>query len=237
MQSINSKKQKKHSFTKGFSLLEMVIIVAIIAIMTSVMMVITFKDRDTKKVQAAGRELTAALREAQNNALTGKQQGPGLPCAFRLWTNFENKDNPGTMYRVEGSYRDIDGLCGGDMADTAYTSSQSGRLFVEQDLSLQGIEIYAYTSLEKNDANNGHENPSVYFVVPYGTYLDKENNPAFNDSQADITNISDGTEFIVKKNDDLYHICMHSTGMVEELGSVSKPNNVNDGEIFMACVF
>ena len=61
--------------------MELMVVIAIIMIMTVVMLVVSVRDREKKKFEAAGREVAAAVREAQNNALTGKQiQNTDLPC-------------------------------------------------------------------------------------------------------------------------------------------------------------
>jgi type II secretory pathway pseudopilin PulG len=219
MQNKDKKTRYFHKMRRGFSLLEMVIIVAIIAIMTSVMMVITFKERDTKELETAGREIVAAIREAQNNALTGKQQGPGLPCAFRFWTDGVSR------YRVEGSYRALNQNCSdNDFADGNYAEGSGGKVFMEKDLSDDRIGISGFTSNEKSDSGGGHESHSVVFVVPYGKFIDAESE--------DIVEPSIGTEFILEKNEKMYHICVHSTGLIEELGFVDDDPNSD-----LECVF
>jgi len=56
----------------GFSLVELVIVMAIISIMTAVGLVSLQSSRTATQLEASGREVAAAIREAQNNALTGK---------------------------------------------------------------------------------------------------------------------------------------------------------------------
>jgi len=67
---------------KGFSLMELLIVIAIIGIMTAVLLVNLSGSRSQKQVEAAAREVAAAIREAQNNALTGKNVTTGCSYIF-----------------------------------------------------------------------------------------------------------------------------------------------------------
>ena len=61
-------------FRRGFSLSELIIVCSIISIMTVVALVsINGTNRFSKEVESAAREVAVAIREAQNNALGGKQ--------------------------------------------------------------------------------------------------------------------------------------------------------------------
>lgn len=58
---------------KGFTLIELLVVIAIIAILTGVTMVSLSQTKNQKFLESSARELIAVVREAQNNALTGKQ--------------------------------------------------------------------------------------------------------------------------------------------------------------------
>lgn len=188
---------------KGFSFLEMIIVVAIITIMTMTMFVVSFKDRDKKQLEAIGREVAAAIRETQNNSLTGRQgANEGLPCAFR----FVNTD---TGYRVEGSYREVDQQCGDDVADDSYAKSSGGRVFSEEDYAaLNGLTIQMFTSQSKT--TDLHESNYIVYVVPYGKYIDARS--------TDPVDPSVGVDVVVSKDGKKYHICVHAIGLIEEIG-------------------
>lgn len=187
---------------KGFSFLEMIIVVAIIMIMTMTMLVISFKDRDKKQLEAVGREVAAAIRETQNNSLTGRQgANEGLPCAFRFLTG-------GTQYQMAGSYRLIDEVCKDDISDAAYNEDSDGRIFITRDLTKENISINMYTSNYRESEK--HESNFIVFVVPYGKYIDKES--------GDVTDPSKGTDVVISKDDKKYHICVHAIGLIEEIG-------------------
>jgi len=85
------KKTKRRQFKKGFTLLELIVVIAIIAIMTIVMLVTMFEDRENRELAAAARGVTAAIREAQNNALAGLSRGDEFICMSVL--NFDKTPN------------------------------------------------------------------------------------------------------------------------------------------------
>ncbi|MFH0969473.1 MAG: type II secretion system protein [Patescibacteria group bacterium] len=57
---------------KAFSIIEVLIVIAIIGIMTAATIVSLQSGKTDKELETAAREVSAAIREAQNNALTGK---------------------------------------------------------------------------------------------------------------------------------------------------------------------
>jgi prepilin-type N-terminal cleavage/methylation domain-containing protein len=189
---------------RGFSLLEMVVVVAIIVIMTMVMFVISFKDRSSKELEAVGREVSAAVREAQNNALTGRQRDNDLlPCSFAFILNGSSG------YSIRGTQRTVDTFCPTDTDVSAY-----GVPFLSVDVSSNDMSITGHDS-------RGRVSDHVIFTVPYGKYYD---------SGTQETVPSTGTDFVIKKNkeDKKFHVCVYSTGLIEELG-------FNDSDI--ACPF
>jgi prepilin-type N-terminal cleavage/methylation domain-containing protein len=190
-----NKKNRVFGSQRGFSFLEMIIVIAIITIMTMVMFVVSFKDRATKEIETVAREVTAAIRETQNNALTGRQQGSdNLPCAFA----FVLSGNSG--YKVRGSYRQLESPCVPDEEFDNY-----GEVLLSHNVANDKIQIAATSEF-------------IVFTVPYGKYIDQD------------TPNSDGTEIVVSKDGDnrMYHICVHSTGLIEELGFNEAP---------LACAF
>lgn len=191
---------KNFASKRGFSFLEMIVVVAIITIMTMVMFVISFKDRSKKEIEAVAREVTAAVRETQNNALTGRQQGgENLPCGFI----FEVLGD-GSRYEVRGSYRNLTTICNDDYSTGSYTE-----IMLKDNVDIHDIVI------ESEDSNKSSTDaPSNYvaFMVPYGTFIDQHS--------TEDTDPSIGMEFVVTKKSDprRFHICVHATGLIEEVG-------------------
>lgn len=80
---MNKKRQKKTR--KGFTLVEMLLTVAIIGILSAVVLVNLRGGRDQKDVELAAREIAAGIKEAQNNALAGRRsKNEHLPCYYQI---------------------------------------------------------------------------------------------------------------------------------------------------------
>lgn len=86
-------------FLKGFSLVELLVVIFIISLTAGILLVSYGDDRAAKELEASSREFAGALREAQNYALTGKLIGSGtIPCGYQVdWT--------GSSYRLIYYYR------------------------------------------------------------------------------------------------------------------------------------
>ncbi len=73
---------------KAFTLLELMIVCSIIGIMTAAIIVSLINSQIKKEVEIEARIVAAAIREAQNYALTGKTTQAGdLPCKYRFTSN------------------------------------------------------------------------------------------------------------------------------------------------------
>ena len=68
---------------KGFTLIEILVVVAIIGIAAGIILVSVGSGRTQKEVEGDARRLVGMLRELQNDALSGKQVVSGrVSCAF-----------------------------------------------------------------------------------------------------------------------------------------------------------
>lgn len=100
---------------RGYTLIELLIVIAIITIGTSVTVFMVGNARVVREVDAGARELSGILREAQNYALTGRQLAGGSPCRYQVrWTNGSGS------YSLIYWYKDGSGNCTRQSA-TAYT--------------------------------------------------------------------------------------------------------------------
>ena len=134
-----SKKNNKN----GFSLMELMIVIAIIGIMTSIVLVYSGKNKIEKEVEGAAREVAAAIREAQNNALTGKQPEAGkFPCAY-IFSATNDSENYGIQY--------------------AYHFS------AENDCALYEPKSYASYSLKNGVKFSTGNDTGISFNIPWGT--------------------------------------------------------------------
>jgi prepilin-type N-terminal cleavage/methylation domain-containing protein len=67
---------------RGFTLIEIMVVMAIIGVITAVTIVSFGSGKERKAVEGQARKVAAAIREMQNYALTGKQVGSNVPCKF-----------------------------------------------------------------------------------------------------------------------------------------------------------
>jgi prepilin-type N-terminal cleavage/methylation domain-containing protein len=78
-------KQKRAGNPKGFSVVELMLVLAIIGTMTAILIAFSSDRRQERELEAAAREVVGAIREAQNFALTGRIGEPGTtPDRYRL---------------------------------------------------------------------------------------------------------------------------------------------------------
>lgn len=64
-------------------MIELMAVMAIIAVMTSISLISMTNNRTDREVETAAREVMAVLKEAQNNALTGRvPAGVDYPCVY-----------------------------------------------------------------------------------------------------------------------------------------------------------
>ncbi|MCK4635441.1 MAG: type II secretion system protein [Candidatus Moranbacteria bacterium] len=107
---MKKQKQKNKFFKKGFTLLELLIVVAIIGIMTSALFIAMARGGVSNALKVASRQLAGAIRETQTYALTGKQRESDLyPCAFRFSIEPETD---GVYYKIDYIPRSINEQCG-----------------------------------------------------------------------------------------------------------------------------
>lgn len=89
----------------GFTLIEVMVVIAIIGIMTSISIVSFITSRRNAALEAASREVEAVLREAQNYALSGKNLTDPACVGFNVTTFLEGATLSG--YRVVNSCMNI----------------------------------------------------------------------------------------------------------------------------------
>ncbi|MCD6149636.1 prepilin-type N-terminal cleavage/methylation domain-containing protein [bacterium] len=91
-------------YKKAVTFIELVIVVAIVGIMTSVLLVSTSGSRTDKALEAAAREVAAMIREAQNYALTGKDAGAGCNSYVFAYTDATNSYSVNNGCNINNSY-------------------------------------------------------------------------------------------------------------------------------------
>ena len=186
---------------KGFTFIEVIIIFTIIFIMTAALLSTSYKDRNRKELQAVAREVTASIREAQNYALTGKQKGSGtMPCTFQYAMNSNG-------YQIKHETRNLDDHdCSGNFNN-----------FFEEVSLPNNVQMEARAFDASRSAGSGWADvDAINFDVPYGK-ITIHTGDAYPNS---------GVEIILSKNDKYYHICLHTTGLIEDIGITENSNTV-----------
>jgi len=193
---------------KGFTFIEVIIIFTIVFIMTAILLGTSYKDRSKKEISTIAREVSATIRETQNNALTGKQKENNyMPCAFKF--GFQTHS-----YEIKRSYRTIDDVC---PSDTKAGVDQSFSKIIQLP---EGVQINS-VALRYDDNTSANED-NIIFLVPYGDFIVTSRDGSDSDFK--------GIDVRIERSDasERYHICVHATGLIEELG-------FNDAEY--ACAF
>lgn len=92
-------------FLSAFTLIEVLVVTALISIMSAILLVDFGSGRITQQLEGSARVVVSAVREAQNFALTGHQGVAGTdPCAYEVaWS--------GTTYTLTYEYKDGAGVC------------------------------------------------------------------------------------------------------------------------------
>lgn len=112
-------KKTKHFF-RGFTLLEILVVIAVIGIVSSVILMSTGNARTEREVSSASQDVVGLLREAQQYALTGKQFVNSTdPCQFRVTWNSGSASLTTTYY-----YKGSNGVC--DQSVTVSTFNLQG---------------------------------------------------------------------------------------------------------------
>lgn len=124
-------------------MLELTVAMAVVGILTAAVIVPLSNTRTKKEVEVAAREVAAAIREAQNYALTGKQvSGAEYPCNYKL-----NATPDTSNYKIEYDYHTYgSAVC--NLNKNLYSSSLKN-----------GVSFKSATT-----------NPiSISFSIPYGS--------------------------------------------------------------------
>ena len=101
---------------KGFTLVELLIVIAIIGIMSAVSIVSLQNGKTEKEVETAATQVAAAIREAQNNALTGKKNNGETPCDYVYFRWISNSN-----YAISYEEKVSEGICSSIKDYSVYT--------------------------------------------------------------------------------------------------------------------
>lgn len=178
--------------TKAFSLIELMAVIAIIGIMSSVLFVSLSSGRTEKHLENASRQLATDIRSLQRTVLNGAVPsgvtGPICGFGMRDW---------GDNYR----FYVIRKSDANDITTTGCTGS-----YLRSSATTSPSTILNIKSFENGVVLLSGED--LYFEVPNGKlYVGGAQNAS--------------AEYILEKDGIKYHVCVSSGGNVEEMGETS----------------
>ena len=145
-------RRTKNKSLQGFTLIEMLVIMAIISIISGSLIVNWRKNEKKYEVQYTAQAIVQNLRKAQDIALSGKKYpGEAVPSAYGIYFNINSKNS----YLVFGD-------------KNGNNTYQGGDILVETILLDPGIEIYSLSASPLN----------IVFSIPDGFAIIAPSAPA-----------------------------------------------------------
>ena len=203
--NMNYKKSKKFQFgafglnstysdrPKGFSLMELMIVIAIIGVMTSVGLVSLNYSKTARALENASREVAAAVREAQNNALSGRQpDADQTSCGHGFY--FDRSEND-SRYFIYDNYVSTGETSCADVTRKRYTVADSN---ISSTYTLKDGVVFRSEKID------------LYFESPHAAAY----------SGGEDFNTGTKTIILEKKEQESY-VCVYADGNVIENGSLS----------------
>jgi len=117
----------------GVTLIELLIVIALIGIMSAVTIAFLGSGKNQKELESSAREVVAALREAQNLALTGKIMGTNtFPCSYVF-----QAVSGGSGYSINYTYHGSGQDCGSSSNEVyaAYVLKNGVKFSTAQDVT------------------------------------------------------------------------------------------------------
>ena len=114
---------------KGFTLTELMIIIVIISIMTSVSLVMFNKNRSQKEVETGARLVSSTISQAYSNAITGKMYNVGGSDKNSCWYGVRSVDGSLGMRSFVSYISPVNTSC-----------SQLGNPIVENTTDIQSVK-------------------------------------------------------------------------------------------------
>lgn len=197
---------------KGFSMVELMVTIAIMALMTGAVFVNLAGNRKTKGVETEARKLVAVIRETQSNALTGKTPADGtVPCGWGIYYNAVSAPGEYKVY-----YNTSTSKC------SVVNALATDRQYISPVAT--GMGTLSTAVLTTSFGNNVRFDDSiigdkVYFTIPYGRIFNQSGSAIGAPLKLLLKSVADST--VVQ-----HTICVFSSGRVDDMAG-----DVNCGTI------
>lgn len=159
----------------GFTLIELSVVIAIMAIMGGASFVSLQSSKASARLQAAQREVTATIKQAQSYALQGRTQPSAKVCGYGV--RFTDENEYEIFYKVPTP--------GNICAAGAYESSSAEILQLENGVVLSNfvsVDTEIYFSIPFGTASGSFAGDSMTFEYPAGSGVTKTINISSNGS-------------------------------------------------------
>jgi prepilin-type N-terminal cleavage/methylation domain-containing protein len=172
------KKLKITANYKAFSLMELLIVIAIIGIMTAVGFVSLTSNKTKTNLETAQREVASTIKLVQSYALQGKKQGASTPCGYGF--RFADATNYQIFYNIAAPGKNCDQTNDPAVYPTYLhykigTSQPAETGSLKNGVTLSGVTDYTTTE--------------IYWTVPFGNMYDN-NGATFSASKTFTLNSS-----------------------------------------------
>jgi prepilin-type N-terminal cleavage/methylation domain-containing protein len=172
----------------GYSVVEVMVVMAIIGIMSAALIVSVGSSREKKTVESEALKVAASIREAKNYALTGKtlDTANNFPCDGRFVAPVTA---PATNYYVKYGYRTSANKCSDGANGTAPSAGT-----VSSGVLQDGVKFTVVPA-----SPNGR----TIFSVPFGVIMNE--------------GVSPPMRYVISKGNSSYTICVSASGIVSTL--------------------
>lgn len=198
---MESSRKKIFKYKKGFTLAELMIVIVIISIMSSVSLVMFYKNRSQKEVETAARVISSTISQTYNNAIAGKMYNVGGSDRTACWYGVRWA-NGGLGMKSFASY-----IAPGN------TSCTQPNPETEAVTNLQGVRVDTSATLS---GVNGDW--SVKFALPFGNPFVSGFSGSAGVGQFDMIGPAKIRVYSARDNSVASAVCVFPSGRVYEKG-------------------
>lgn len=180
---------------KGFTLIELMVVIGIVTIMSAILLASIVNNRDRRLVKTSAETFISDLRGLQNKALTGELIGGLRPCFFDFSPTVSGSRALG--YSISSRAYDP-GITDGSGDYYSCANLPGGSVPIKNVSFQDGVEMRVDSTTPV----------AVSFVLPFADIVQGFENVGSDPS----------VSFILEKGSDQYRICLYRSGRIEAVG-------------------